>query len=92
MPSAESHRATRSVSCWLASLIVGTVLLCPLWAADAREAAVHRATGRIQVDGILNEPVWRDTSDIGEFVQNVPHSGEPPTERTQVWLDRKSVV
>ncbi len=38
------------------------------------------------MDGILDEPVWRETDDIGEFIQNVPHSGEPPTEATQVWL------
>ena len=58
----------------------------PLWAADVRQAAVHRVTGKIQVDGILSEPVWRDNPGIGDFTQNVPHSGEPPTEATQVRL------
>ncbi|MFB3778309.1 MAG: carbohydrate binding family 9 domain-containing protein [Bryobacteraceae bacterium] len=58
----------------------------PLGAADVREAAVHRLTGEIQIDGNLNESVWRDNPDIGTFVQNVPHSGEPPSEPTQVWL------
>ncbi len=86
MPSGESPKTTRRGFVWLASLIAGTVLLSPVRAADAREAAVQRVTGGIQVDGILNEPVWRDGPDIGEFIQSVPHSGEPPTEPTQVWL------
>ena len=57
-----------------------------LRAADVRQAAVQRVTGKIQVDGLLNEPVWRDNPNIGDFVQNAPHSGESPTEATQVWL------
>jgi hypothetical protein len=58
----------------------------PLGAADVRRAPVHRVTGKIQVDGNLNEPEWRDNPGIGDFVQNVPHSGERPTEATQVSL------
>jgi hypothetical protein len=84
--------------CKLSNRLIQIVFLCapvafvsglhpsPLRAADVRQAAVQRVTGKIQVDGILNEAEWRDNPGIGDLIQNAPHSGEPPTEATQVWL------
>jgi hypothetical protein len=68
------------------TLIASLALLSSLQTAEVPEATVRRVTGRIQVDGILDESVWRDDPSIGEFIQSEPHSGEPPTERTTVWL------
>jgi hypothetical protein len=81
-----SHRLIQIVFLCAPVAVVSGLQPPHLQAADVRQAAVHRVAGKIQVDGILNEPEWRDNPNIGDFVQNVPHSGEPPTEATQVWL------
>ncbi len=57
----------------------------PLAVADElRSTAAHRISGRIRIDGLLDERAWREIPDIGEFVQAIPHSGEKPTEATEV--------
>ena len=81
-----SHRLIQIVFLCAPVAAVSGLHPSPLQAADVREAAVHRVTGKIQIDGILNEPAWRENPNIGDFIQNAPHSGEPPTEATQVWL------
>jgi hypothetical protein len=58
----------------------------PATIADNREARVQLASGRIQMDGLLNEPEWQQNSDPIELVQVEPHPGEAPTEKTKVWL------
>lgn len=39
---------------------------------------------QIQLDGFLNEPVWRKAPVATEFTQRVPNDGQPATERTEV--------
>lgn len=60
--------------------------LLPLGAAGGPEAAVRRLSGKIQVDGVLNEPVWRESPAIDGFVQVEPRPGDAPAENTRVWL------
>ena len=36
------------------------------------------------VDGDLSDPVWQKAAVIDQFIQIVPDSGEPATERTEV--------
>ena len=48
----------------------------------------HDHNGPIDVDGALNEPVWRTAPKIGDLVQRQPDEGEAPTERTEVTLLR----
>lgn len=44
-----------------------------------------RTEARIAVDGVLDEPVWQRAGD-GDFRQFEPKSGEPASERTEVWV------
>ncbi len=57
-------------------------------AAETRTTSVAHVSGPIRLDGILNESAWRDAREIGEFTQAMPKPGQPPTERTHVWLAR----
>jgi hypothetical protein len=38
------------------------------------------------LDGRLDDPVYRDTRPIDEFIQQEPREGEPASERTEVWV------
>jgi hypothetical protein len=40
----------------------------------------------ITVDGRLDDPVYRDTLPIDQFVQQEPREGEPASEKTEVWV------
>ena len=67
---------------------------------DARSAAVGNAaalTGRMnvrptrtqeppQIDGRLDDVVWRDAALINQFVQREPFDGAPATEATEVYI------
>ena len=55
-------------------------------AADVRRARVVRTDEPIRIDGVLDEAVWRNTPHIGDFIQNDPYPGKPPTEQTEVRL------
>jgi Domain of unknown function (DUF5916) len=39
---------------------------------------------RIIVDGLLDEPAWKNALPIGELIQREPRPGETPTERTEI--------
>ena len=54
--------------------------------AGPRSAVVTPITSSINVDGLLDEEVWRTAPTIGELIQREPQTGEPPTERTEVTL------
>ena len=47
--------------------------------------AVH-LTEPLVIDGLLQDPVYRQVPAIGDFVQQEPHEGEPATERTELWI------
>ncbi|MEZ5364857.1 MAG: sugar-binding protein [Bryobacterales bacterium] len=51
-----------------------------------RSANVTRVTSDIQIDGVLDEPAWREGKPIGKLVQRIPNSGAEPSERTEVTL------
>ncbi|HQZ37860.1 MAG TPA: DUF5916 domain-containing protein [Vicinamibacterales bacterium] len=40
----------------------------------------------LTIDGVLDEPLYREVKSIGDFIQTVPNEGEPSTERTEVWI------
>ena len=54
--------------------------------APVRSAVVTAVTSDIVVDGLLDEPAWRNAPKIGDLVQRMPRPGAPPTERTEVTL------
>ncbi|MBI4538921.1 MAG: carbohydrate binding family 9 domain-containing protein [Gemmatimonadetes bacterium] len=43
-----------------------------------------RASGPISIDATLVEPAWKEAEPITRFVQSEPHTGHPPTERSEV--------
>ncbi len=50
---------------------------------DGRVTAARR-TGRIEIDGRLEEPDWTRAPAYGDFVQLFPTEGAAPTQRTEV--------
>ena len=52
------------------------------WARPTASAA--RATGPIEIDGILDDATWAAAPVIDEFWQQKPDAGMPATERTEV--------
>lgn len=72
--------------------LVGAVWFLPT-ASRAQDQAddtlrAVRLTGdsRIVVDGLLNEPIWKQAPAISDFRQKEPNEGEPATEKTEVRL------
>lgn len=49
-----------------------------------RRIPATRAAGPVKIDGVLDEPVWRDAPVAKDFIQNEPSEGEPATEDTEV--------
>ena len=47
--------------------------------------AVRLAEG-VRLDGVLDEPVYTTVPAITGFIQQVPDSGAPATERTEAWI------
>jgi len=45
-----------------------------------------RKTGTVRLDGILDEPAWRDAGVIPDLLQQDPYPGEPTAYRTEVRL------
>jgi hypothetical protein len=48
------------------------------------QAARMQPEERIELDGILDEAVWKRAQDAGEFVQQDPVLGSAPSERTEI--------
>jgi len=63
-------------------------LTSPLTAATKPEHVMSavRIEGPITIDGILNEPEWELAQPATDFIQRLPHTGQPATERTEVRL------
>ncbi|HUF64359.1 MAG TPA: DUF5916 domain-containing protein [Gemmatimonadaceae bacterium] len=51
---------------------------------DAPVAEATRATSPIRINGVLDEPAWREARPITELVQLDPSEGQPVSERTEV--------
>ncbi len=54
-------------------------------APPRKTLAAVPAGGSILIDGILSEPAWSAPGESG-FTQSDPLDGQPPTERTEVWV------
>jgi len=55
------------------------------WKWIQKKVVIEKSTGVINIDGNLNDPVWKRESLTG-FTQNEPDEGKPATEKTEVWL------
>jgi hypothetical protein len=51
---------------------------------DRPAARAQRAALPVQVDGRLDEPVWRQAMQVTEFTQRDPQEGQPSSQRTEV--------
>ena len=54
--------------------------------ASERTAALVRTDTAPLIDGVLDEPVWREAVLLEELIQTLPDEGDPPTERTEIRL------
>lgn len=68
------------------SVIFLLVLPRPLSAEETPNAIVRELSEEIKVDGVLDEPSWKELPSIESLTQVEPHPFEPPTERTKVWI------
>jgi len=75
--------------------VIALVLIAPgsrVLAAQGTDTAsagvpgvpVGRLTGTIQLDGVLDEPAWAETSPAAPLTQRDPDEGAAPTERTEI--------
>jgi hypothetical protein len=55
-------------------------------AQTPRELRAFRVATPLTLDGRLDEEVYAKVPAIGGFIQQVPHSGEPASEPTEVWI------
>ena len=61
-------------------------------AVVARDEAGHvivraiRTTENMRIDGRLDEAIYQSVPAISDFIQAVPHEGEPATDKTEVWI------
>ena len=55
-----------------------------LLATDRREIKIVRITEKVKVDGVLDELFWEDCYVSGGFSQNIPNTGAPCSEKTEV--------
>ncbi|MBK7927296.1 MAG: hypothetical protein IPJ98_07310 [Bryobacterales bacterium] len=70
-------------------LALGASCLCAQQAgssASVRSVPATVIAGGIEVDGVLDEPLWRDSPKIGDLVQRIPNSGAQASERTEVTI------
>jgi hypothetical protein len=72
--------------CFVSFALNASLLLLPLFAEEDRKATIRPLSGKIQIDGILNETAWQESPDIANLTQVEPRPGELPTEATKVWF------
>lgn len=60
---------------------------------NLKMVAVAVADGAIKLDGDLSEPEWKLAEPATDFIQRLPHTGKPATERTEVRIlyDRHNI-
>ena len=87
----DSHRAVASGDGASAVTVDGPPP--PIAPAVVSRDAAGQATVRaialrqpLQVDGNLDDEVYRTEASISDFVQQVPNEGAPATERTEAWV------
>jgi hypothetical protein len=78
-----------SLRCFVACLFVvacGAMFLMPAFGEEGLSASVRRLSGKIRIDGVLDDPEWQEGPSIDHLTQVEPRPGEAPTEATKVWL------
>lgn len=57
-------------------------------AGGVKVATAARVTSRPRIDGVLDEPLWREATRITDLTQWFPGDGDPATEPTEVLIAR----
>ena len=79
--------------CWRKMGILTLLSVCILSVSIRLEAqterelprmSAHRTSEEINIDGVLDEPVWEDVQPIQKLYQIQPNQGEPATEQSEV--------
>ncbi len=79
------------------SVLLGLFLILPFLSAhslnEKKQLSAVRSTGKITIDGVLDEPVWQSVNAANGFVTYSPSMGLPETQRTEVMVvyDNKAV-
>ena len=73
-------------------LLLTTCHLCPAQTpnSDIYRLHIRKATGTIQLDGLLDEPDWKTAEAAGHFKLNFPNDTAYSNFPTEAYLDRKS--
>jgi hypothetical protein len=77
---------SRTKTTGIFSLAICALFLPLLAGAADQEVVIQRATGEIDIDGLLNESDWKRAPLINNLTQVEPRTGEVPSESTKVWL------
>ena len=77
-------RVTTLIASGLLSAVA--VAAAPQDTAAPRTVQAVRLSAALQIDGQLDEPVYRDIPAISDFVQQMPVEGDSATEETQAWV------
>jgi len=67
---------------WCAAFVF--LLVMPLAARAGISVTPVRTEAKIAIDGRLDEPAWQTANVIRDFVQMIPDTGKPASERTEV--------
>ncbi len=70
------------------NVLLGLLLFLPFFSAQSlnekKQLGAVRSTGKITIDGLLNEPVWQSANTASGFVTYSPTMGLPETQKTEV--------
>ncbi|WP_456425741.1 DUF5916 domain-containing protein, partial [Rhodocaloribacter sp.] len=81
----DTWRHRRLWSGWaLAAVLVWTAAARPAAAEDPPAVRAGRTAADIRLDGVLDEPAWRQAGVIPDLTQQEPRPGEPTPFRTRV--------
>ena len=74
---------------WATVLVLQCMLFAPILAEAQTERelprmSAHRTSEEIEVDGVLDEPVWQSVQPIRQLYQIQPDQGDPATEQSEV--------
>ena len=83
-------RVTTLIASGLLSAVA--VAAAPQDTAAPRTVQAVRLSAELQIDGQLDEPVYRDIPAISDFVQQMPVEGDSATEKTQAWVHPFSTI
>jgi hypothetical protein len=87
-PSPSGARLPRGGPSTRQALLLALLLLPAAAAAEARVAHLSPTATPPVLDGVLDEPLWREAAVLGDFVQQQPREGAAPLQSTEVRLAR----